>query len=219
MIVVRFEYQALREQAVSLWHEAFGDNEDYIRFFHSTHSSCYCLMLAEADELVSALYLIDGELCSRQGYYLFAAATFKKFRGKGYMAKLLEKAESFAKQNGKSFIALVPAEPSLFDYYSRFGYKTSFYARKQPVGSAVDTHKVNLFCWSAGHTDYIRKEQEKYGTQLYETEGMLFSVYEGGFIKTPADKNEAYRYGMLLPLDDESQSFTQLNSYIGLTLE
>jgi len=219
LIVVRFEYQALREQAVSLWHEAFGDNEDYIRFFHGAHSSCFCLMLTQGDELVSALYLIDGELCSKQGYYLFAAATFKKFRGKGYMANLLKKAESFAKQNGKSFIALVPAEPSLFDYYSRFGYKTSFYARKQPVGAEFSTDDINVFFWSAGHTDYIRKEQEKYGTALYEYDGLVFSVYEGGFIKTPADKSEAYRYGMMLSLDDESKSFTQLNSYIGLTLE
>lgn len=219
MIVVRFENPALREQAVSLWHEAFGDSEDYIRFFHGTHSSCYCLMLTESDELVSALYLIDGELCSQQGYYLFAAATFKKFRGKGYMAKLLKKAESYAKQNGKSFIALVPAEPTLFDYYSRFGYKTAFYACKQPVGTRFDADGVNVFCWSAGHTEYIHKEQEKYGTRLYEADGMLFSVYDGGFIKTPADKSDTYRYGMLLSLDERTQSFTQLNSYIGLTLE
>lgn len=217
--MVRFEYPALSEQAVSLWHEAFGDNEEYIRFFHDEHRSCYCLMLSEGNELVSALYLIDGELCSRKGYYLFAAATFKKFRGRGYMAQLLKKAEAFAKQSGRSFIALVPAEPSLFDYYSRFGYKASFYAQKQPVGLGFTFDKVNVFSWCSEHTDYIRREQEKYGTRLYEYGGMLFSVYEGGFIKAPADKSEAYRYGMLLPLDDTTKSFTQLNSYIGLTLE
>ncbi len=219
MIVVRFENQALKEQAVELWHEAFGDNEDYIRFFLDTHGSCRCLTLTEGEELVSTLYLIDGELCARQGYYLFAAATFKKHRGKGYMASLLKKAEDFAKQNEKSFIALVPAEPSLFSYYSKFGYKTSFYARKQPVGAAFVTRGINVFCWSDGHTDYIRKEQEKYGTELYETDGMLFSVYEGGSIKTPAEKNEAYRYGMLLALDNAAIDLTEQNSYIGLTLE
>ncbi len=217
--MVRFENPSLREQAVALWHEAFGDNEDYIRFFHGAHGSCRCLMLSEGSELISALYLIDGELCSQQGMYLFAAATFKKHRGRGYMADLLKKAENFAKENGRSFIALVPATQSLFDYYSKFGYKTSFYAQKQAVGTAFSMAEVNAFCWSEGHKDYIRKEQEKYGTQLYEADGMLFSVYEGGFIKTPAEKTAANRYGMLLPLDSEAYRLTEYNSYIGLTLE
>ena len=141
MILVKFEIEELRQDAVKLWQEAFGDSEEYISFFHSAHDSCVCLMLTDGDELTSALYLIDGELCGQQGYYLFAAATFKKFRGRGYMATLLKKAESFAKDNGKSFIALVPAEGTLFDYYSRFGYKTAFYAKKLFYSRSVSNNQ------------------------------------------------------------------------------
>ncbi|MBQ5825083.1 MAG: GNAT family N-acetyltransferase [Clostridia bacterium] len=217
--MVVFDNPSLREQAVVLWREAFGDSEEYIRFFHNTHSSCVCLTLEEKGALASALYLIDGELCSQKGLYLFAAATFKKHRGKGLMAKLLQKAEEYARQNAKSFIALVPAEASLFDYYSRFGYKTAFYADKRSIGSEFSADGVNMFCWSAGHIGYIIKEQEKYGTRLYECGAVTFSVYEGGYIKTPADKSEENRYGMLLPLSSEANRLVELNSYIGLTLE
>ena len=62
-----------------------------------------------------------------QGLTEKLANAFKKFRGKGYMAKLLKKAESFAKQNGKSFIALVPADEGLYSYYKRFGFNEAMY--------------------------------------------------------------------------------------------
>lgn len=218
MILVKFEFEELRHSAVELWNEAFGDSKDYIDFFHGTHSSCFCLMLTEGDELASALYLIDGELCGQQGYYLFAAATFKKFRGRGFMASLLKKAECFAKDNGKSFIALVPAESTLFDYYSRFGYKTAFYAKKQPLTNEIGIAE-NVFEWCSEHTEYIMREHEKYGTDIFKYNGDIYSVFDGGYIKVPAEKSKAYRYGMLLPLDDGADKLTNLNSYIGLTLE
>ncbi len=218
MILVKFEIEELRQDAVKLWQEAFGDSEEYIEFFHSNHDSCVCLMLTEGDELTSALYLIDGELCGNKGYYLFAAATFRKFRGKGCMASLLRKAESFAKENGKSFIALVPAEGTLFDYYSRFGYKTAFYAKKQPLTEKISDAE-NSFVWCSAHTDYIMLEHEKYGTDILNIGGVMYSVFDGGYIKVPTEKNEAYRYGMLLSLDECADKLTNLNSYIGLTLE
>ncbi len=218
MILVKFETEELKQDAVKLWNEAFGDSEEYISFFHSAHDSCFCLMLTDGDELTNALYLIDGELCGQKGYYLFAAATFKKFRGRGYMAALLEKAERFAKNNGKSFIALVPAEGTLFDYYSRFGYKTAFYAKKQPLTEKINDAE-NRFIWCGAHTEYIKREHEKYSTDIFEKDGVIYSVFDGNFIKVPTEKSEAYRYGMLLPLDDGAKKLTNLNSYIGLTLE
>ena len=218
MILVKFEFDNLKSDAVELWHEAFGDSEEYINFFHAEHASCVCLMQTEGDELASALYLIDGELCGHQGYYLFAAATFKKFRGQGHMARLLKKAKDFANQNGKSFIALVPAESSLFDYYSRFGYQTAFYAKKQPIADEIP-NTSNRFIWCSEHTGYIMREHEKYGTDILKRNGEIYCIFGNEYIKAPAQKSEAYRYGMLLPLDDGAENLTQLDSYIGLTME
>ena len=218
MILVIFENEKLRKQAVSLWKAAFGDSEEYINFFLDTHMGCTFVPLTENGELVSALYLIDGVLDNTDGFYLFAAATFKAHRSKGYMARLLRLAEETAKENNKSFIALVPAEKSLFDYYSRFGYKTAFYAKKQPKNLPVPQAE-NRFVWCGEHTDYILAEHEKYGTDILESEGEIYTVFDSEYIKVPCERNEEYRYGMLLPLDEKAEKLTHLNSYIGLTLE
>lgn len=218
MILVNIENGYLRGSAVALWKEAFGDSEEYINFFLDTHKGCTLVPLTENGELVSALYLIDGTLNNVDGFYLFAAATFKAHRSKGYMAKLLKLAQETAKQNGRSFIALVPAEKSLFDYYSRFGYKTAFYAKKQMKNLPVPDAQ-NRFMWCGEHIEYIKAEHEKYGTDILQVDGEIYSVFDGGYIKVPCEKAEKYRYGMLLPLDGKAEKLVQLNSYIGLTME
>lgn len=218
MILVKFENEKIRSQAVCLWKEAFGDSEEYINFFLGTHKGCTFVPLTDNGVLVSALYLIDGTLCGINGFYLFAAATFKEHRSKGYMARLLKLAEETAKQKNKSFIALVPAEKSLFNYYSRFGYKTAFYAKKQSKNLPVPQAE-NRFVWCKEHIDYILAEHAEYGTDILENDGEIYSVFGGEYIKVPCEKNEEYRYGMLLELDEKSDRLTQLNSYISLTLE
>ncbi len=217
--MVRFDCEEFKDDAVALWQEAFGDSEEYIRFFHSSHCGCHCLTLAESGELTSALYLIDGNLCGENGYYLFAAATLKKHRGKGCMASLLEKAKRFALENKKSFIALVPAEKSLFDYYSRFGYKTAFYAKREGIKNILSFEKTERFEWCDSHIEYIKAEHEKYGTDILVHCGEIYSVFDGGYIKIPAAACEENRYGMLLPLDEKAEKLTKMNSYIGLTME
>ncbi len=218
MILVKFENKEIRRQAVCLWKEAFGDSEEYINFFLDTHKGCTFVPLIDNGVLVSALYLIDGVLDGVNGFYLFAAATFIENRSKGYMSQLLKLAEEKAEEKNKSFIALVPAEKSLFDYYARFGYKTAFYAKKQAKNLPVPKAE-NRFVWCREHIDYILAEHERYGTDILEADGAIYSVFGGEYIKVPCEKRDEYRYGMLLPLDEKAQKLTQLNSYIGLTLE
>ena len=113
---------------------------------------------------------------------------------------------------------LVPAEKSLFDYYSRFGYKTAFYAKKQSKNLPVPQAE-NRFVWCKEHIEYILAEHAKYGTDILKNDGEIYSVFGSEYIKVPCERNEEYRYGMLLELDEKSQRLKQLNSYIGLTLE
>lgn len=217
MILVKFENENIRLQAVELWHEAFGDSREYIKFFLDSHEACTCLSYEENGKLCSMLFLIDGTLCGKSAYYLFAAATFKSERGKGCMAKLLEKAKNYAVQNGRAYIVLVPAEPSLFDYYLRFGYKTCFYAKRQGINEEFELDKSMCFVWDKAHEEYIKAESEKFGAAIYEKSGMLFSVYGEKEIKVPVKTaDEKYRYGMALSLDKD---VSHKNFYIGLTLD
>ncbi len=219
MILVRFENENIRPQAAALWKEAFGDSEEYINFFFDNHS-CVCLTQCDNNELCSMLFLIDGELNNIKGCYLFAACTFKNRRGKGYMPMLLERAKKYAEEQGKGFIALVPAENWLFDYYGKFGYKTAFYVQQIDPNEDFKTDKDICFKWCDAHEGYINAESEKYGSELKEKNGMLFTVYQNGKIKIPVERaGEDNRFGMLLPIAHFSAKDFPENAYIGLTLD
>ncbi len=220
--MIAFEHERQAEQAVQLWREAFGDKDDYIRFFFHHHEDAAALTESVNGSLVSALYLLDGALLvdSRpiDAYYLFAAATFKAFRGQGHMARLLRKAEEYAEHNARQFIALVPASPALFDYYARFGYQTAFFAKELPAGTHFEFDRAfDRFEWSAAHLRYMRAEAEAFHFPLREVDGMLFSVDDNSIrIPDPERKNPI---GMLLPLNEDAKAIMPQNAYIGLTME
>lgn len=118
-----------------LWHYVFGDEEAYIDlFFKKAYFDSECFAEIKDGEVISAFYLlkshvrIGGKIY--HGRYLYAAATDKDFRGRGIMSKLLCEAESYVRGKELDFIALVPAEDSLYDYYGRFGYKQLMYKYK-----------------------------------------------------------------------------------------
>lgn len=120
---------------IRLWNEAFGDTEEEIRFFLD---NCFkeenTLIYEISGEIASMLFLLDGDMSVNNtdypSYYLYAACTLKKHRGKGLMAELLSYAKTVACERRKYFICLRPGEESLFDFYEKQGYKTVFYIKK-----------------------------------------------------------------------------------------
>ena len=116
---------------IELWKEAFGDTESEIRFFlDGCRKPLNTLVYEINDEIASMLFLLEGDMHFESkdypSYYLYAACTLKKYRGRGLMAELLNFAKETANKNGKYFICLKPAEKSLFDFYDKNGYKTVF---------------------------------------------------------------------------------------------
>lgn len=116
---------------VCLWEESFGDSEKDIFFFLNTHYKPHNTIVCELDdEIVSVLFLLDGEMhidgVDYPSYYLYAACTSLKYRGKGYMGDLLRFAQSISAERNRFFIALKPAEESLYNYYAKFGYRPVF---------------------------------------------------------------------------------------------
>ena len=116
---------------VSLWNEAFGDTAEEIMFFiNNKYLPQNTLVAEENEEIASVLFLLDGTMCINgidyPSYYLYAACTLNKYRGRGFMAKLLKEAEKIALLRKINFICLMPGEKTLFDFYEKFGYKTVF---------------------------------------------------------------------------------------------
>ena len=93
--MITFDNERQAEAAVRLWQEAFGDEEAYIRLFLRRHDDAAALTESVDGSLVSALYLIDGELIvdsvPHKAFYLFAAATFQQHRGHGQCGDYLWK--------------------------------------------------------------------------------------------------------------------------------
>ncbi len=116
---------------VALWKESFGDTEEDIHFFLNAHYNPDNTLVYEVEgKMASVLFLLEGEMHIKgvdyPSYYLYAACTSAKYRGRGFMAKLLDFAKSISADRKKFFIALKPAEESLYAYYSKFGYKSVF---------------------------------------------------------------------------------------------
>ena len=118
-------------ELTALWQTCFGDDDDYIGGFWPPPLRPPRPPMGGADgKICSALYLLDGKVRiageAFDAEYLYAACTHPDFRSRGYMGELLCSAESLCRDSGLDYICLVPAEDSLFDYYSRFGYRPAF---------------------------------------------------------------------------------------------
>lgn len=135
---------------ISLWHECFGDSEKEISFFlKEKFVAENTVVFEENGNIVSMLFLLEGEMhindSDYPAYYLYAACTSKKCRGRGLMAKLLSFTQSIAKERKFAFICLMPAEKSLFDFYSKHGYTTFFERKKLKLTkSDVNDYSSNI---------------------------------------------------------------------------
>ena len=113
-----------------LWAQAFHDEEAFLSlFFTEAFSETAAFCMEENGGLVSALYMLPCEMEAhvpkREGLalgYLYALATDEAHRRRGYMGRLLRRAKEEADRRGFAALFLIPAKPSLFAYYERFGY-------------------------------------------------------------------------------------------------
>lgn len=122
---VRFEDAT--EQLCALWREAFGDSDEYIDAFFDCCDADTCLhTLSKDGSLLSALYALPMTLKAGgktlRAAYLYAVATFKEHRSKGYMTELMMRTHEKLQQQGFDAVLLLPADDSLAGYYTRFGY-------------------------------------------------------------------------------------------------
>lgn len=115
-----------------LWQIVFGDAEAYIDlFFDHRFAPEHTMVALFEGEPVAMLHLLpitvrqdDVDYDAR---YIYAVGTHPDFRSKGLSGGLLAATHARLAAEGVALSLLVPAEPSLFDYYGARGYKTEFY--------------------------------------------------------------------------------------------
>lgn len=119
-------------QLLTLWQEAFGDTkEETMFYFDHRHQAKNMLVLEQGSAILGMLSMLPVDLLNRgkvyPARYVFAVATKTLYRGQGVSTKLFDAAHEQMKEEGAAASLLVPATPSLFEFYRKRGYQTTFY--------------------------------------------------------------------------------------------
>ena len=115
-----------------IYRQAFCDPDTAFEDILFEHCFKYSKTLELDEDTVSILFALPCSLvCDNEkkpAIYIYAAATDKAFRGKGYMSHLIEK----LKNDTEKIIFLRPANESLIGFYEKLGFKTiSTYNQKE----------------------------------------------------------------------------------------
>lgn len=127
-----------REQTHRLWQQVFGDEPQAQEVFYDLCAPQGPLVLVEAGQVACMLALTPVELTlpgctASRGTYLYALATRPDCRGKGYAARLIACAAAWTQEQGMDFVCTVPAQPSLFTFFSKNSFTPAFYHLRVPL--------------------------------------------------------------------------------------
>ena len=106
----------------ALFTEAFGDGDFTDLFFRTGYAPARCLAAFDG-VLLAALHWFDCSLEDKKAAYIYGIAAFERCRGRGVGSALIRVALEELEKRGYETVFLVPAEPSLFGYYERFGFR------------------------------------------------------------------------------------------------
>ena len=170
--MIRLGKKEDRKGLEELFDLCFPGEKDFTHWFFQRVWKAENTLLHEEGHIQAMLQLLpvqlrQGEFHGR-GLYVYGVGTHPACRGKGLAGALLEEARKEGTERGMDLLMLIPQEPSLFDYYRRFGYRTAFWVEERQV-KARREEEGRLS--SAGPED-LPEVAELYGKAL----GTLFSV-------------------------------------------
>lgn len=105
------------EELMRIYKEAFGESPEFDDLFFDEFGAC-AETLSKDGKTVSLLFKIPCEINGKKYYYVYAAATEKNMRGRGYMSALLQK----VKKSSDAPLFLVPSKESLVKFYEKCGF-------------------------------------------------------------------------------------------------
>lgn len=122
-----------------IWLQCFGGPEAYRDFYYSRRFKPEDTLVARIEGQAAAmLTLMEVRLMGERGGYVYAVATHPHFQGQGLQQQLGKFSLEEMRRRGMKFSCLVPANPGLFSFYSRFGYQTDFFRwEKRVVGADI----------------------------------------------------------------------------------
>lgn len=116
----------------ALWHKGFGDEADFVDSFYQRCCKLeHTFLLREDGALRTMTAAPPVTLCLPDGTeaksaYIYALTTDPQARGNGFGQILLKYADFYLSEHGTDCAVLVPAEPSLFQFFRAAGYDHAF---------------------------------------------------------------------------------------------
>lgn len=137
-MTIEFRHPRPEEEASlqALFTEAFGDGDFTDLFFRTGYAPERCLAAFDG-ALLAALHWFDCALEGQKAAYIYGIAAFESCRGRGVGSGLIRAALEELENRGYEAVFLVPAEPSLFGYYERFGFRAVSTIREFPVSAST----------------------------------------------------------------------------------
>lgn len=191
-----------------IWHISFGDSKEYIdMFMEHQFKGARTVVYEEDSKILSMFFLFRCDFSINEkthpSFYLYAAATLPQYRGKGIMGKMLEFSKSYAAEKNFDFIILSPAEKSLYDYYSRFGFKACFKSKK--ISLNMKNEKEYAVNFSENDFEKMvtlrNAAVKKSDGVLWDEKYFRYAVYENKYISGKTVSAEGC-YGIYFKEDD-----------------
>lgn len=157
-MTIEFRVPRAEEEAAlrALFTEAFGDADFTDLFFRIGFGSDRCLG-AFGGELLAAAHWFDCTVGGKKAAYLYGVAAFRKHRGRSVGSALVKECVRVLQARGYEIVTLSPAEPSLFGYYARFGFRTVGTISEQTVckGTPIPVRRLTTEEYAALRRRYL----------------------------------------------------------------
>lgn len=156
-----------RPALTRLWHTCFGDDAAVVEdFWETMWPEITVFTLEDCAAMATAMPVRWQE---KPAAYLYAVATDPSRRGEGLCRRLMTEAENWLAGQGYAYATLSPAEHSLFQFYGRMGYETSFFCGRQVfrgLGSDRPVRIVSPAAYGALRRQYGPENQVEYPEAL-----------------------------------------------------
>lgn len=175
------------QQLINICCVCFNETaEEVLPMFNTYLSTDNCYVAAENGMVAANVYLIRCTINTPQGvvpgHYLYGAATLPQFRGTGVMHRLIEYATKQAKNDGDCFSALLPANSSLYKFYTGMGYKEFFSANTVNLKyDNIQPQKANICTFEDSLIDIMEQLRfnickNRYGTLNWGYDVLSFAT-------------------------------------------
>lgn len=136
------DQERIRRETMDIWRNVFGDPEPFVNlYFSKVYRSEYNVCCQLGGRVVAALQTLPYPMLYHGGevntVYISGVAVLPDYRRQDIGNNLMKQAHFRLYHSDVVFVALIPAEPWLYEWYARCGYAQVITCTPPPVDALV----------------------------------------------------------------------------------